>query len=78
LKSVTKVKGASAIKRTGGLGTVTSLIGKTAKEQVFDKRDPLKIVRGQLKAEKDRLKKLEESVNAEIRNAVDSALRSSD
>jgi pyruvate dehydrogenase E1 component alpha subunit len=77
LKSVTKVKGASAIKRTGGLGAVTSLIGKTAKEQVFDKRDPLKIVRGQLKAEKNRLKKLEENVNAQIRNAVDSALNSS-
>jgi TPP-dependent pyruvate/acetoin dehydrogenase alpha subunit len=56
---------------------VTSLIGKTTKELLFDKRDPLKIVRGQLKAEKDRLKKLEESVHAQIRNAVDSALNSS-
>jgi len=78
LKSVTKVKGASALKRTGGLGTVTSLIGQTTKEQIFDHKDPLKIVRGRLKAEKDRLKKLEASVNEEIRNVVDGALKSPD
>jgi len=77
LKSVTKLKGASAIKRSGGLGTVTSLIGQTTKEQVFDHKDPLKIVRGRLKAEKDRLKKLEESVNEEIGKAVEGALKSS-
>jgi pyruvate dehydrogenase E1 component alpha subunit len=77
LKSVTKVKGGSVIKRTGSLGTVTSLIGKTTKGQVFDLKDPLKVVRRNLKAEKNRLKKLEENVNAEIQNVVNNALTSS-
>jgi pyruvate dehydrogenase E1 component alpha subunit len=78
LKSVTKVKGGSVIERTGGLGTVTSLIGKTTKEQVFDQKDPLKVVRSKLEADKDRLKKLEESVNEEIQNVVNNVLTSSD
>jgi len=73
LKSVTRAKGASAMKRTGGLGRVTSLISQTTKEQVFDHKDPLKIARRRLKAEKDRLKKLEEIVSEEIRKMVDSA-----
>jgi len=78
LKSATKVKGASARERTGGLGTVTSLIGKTAKEQVFDKKDPLKIVRRKLKPEKARLKRLEDRIDEEIREVVASVLISSD
>ena len=70
LKSVTKVKGASVTKRTGGLCTVTSLISKTTKEQVFNQKDPLRIVRGKLKAEKVRLQALEDKINEEIRNVV--------
>ena len=77
-KSVTKAGGASALKRTGGLGTVTSLIGKTTKEQVFEHKDPVKIVRGRLVADKDRLKKLEESVNEEIRQVVNSTQKPSE
>jgi pyruvate dehydrogenase E1 component alpha subunit len=71
-KSVTKAGGASALKRTGGLGTVTALIGKTKKTQVFDHKDPVKIVRGRLAAHQDRLKTLEAGVNEQIRQVVDS------
>jgi len=78
LKSVTRTKGASAFKRTGGLGTVTSLIGTTTKEQVFDRKDPLKTVRGRLKADKNRLNRLEEKIEAEIRAAVDTDRKSGD
>ena len=78
LKSVTKFKGATVIKRTDGLGQVTSKIGKTTKEQFFYRKDPLKVVRRKLRAEKDRLKRLEERVNEEIRNVVNRALKSSD
>jgi len=77
LKSVTRAGGASALKRTGGLGTVTSLIGKTTKTQVFDHKDPVKIVRGRLAADKGRLKTLEEDVNEQICRVVDSAQQSS-
>jgi pyruvate dehydrogenase E1 component alpha subunit len=76
-KSVTKAGGASALKRTGGLGTVTSLIGKTTKTQVFDHKDPVKIVRGRLAADKGRLKTLEAGVNEQIRRVVDGAQQSS-
>ena len=77
LKSVTKAGGASAIKRTGGLGTVTSLIGKTTREQVFDHKDPVKMLRGRLATDKDRMKKLEESVHEEILKVVDSTQKPS-
>ena len=55
------------------LGQVLSQ--KVWKEQIFYQKDPLKIARDRLKAEKDRLKKLEDSVEAQIRQAVDSAMR---
>ena len=73
LKSVTKAKGASVTQRTGGLGTVTSLIGKTTKGLLFPQKDPLKIVRERLKAEKERLRKLEDEVAEEIRVAISNA-----
>lgn len=76
-KSVTKAGGASALKRTGGLGAVTSLIGKTTKTQVFDHKDPVKIVRARLAAEKGRLKTLEAGVNEQISRVAGSAQQSS-
>jgi TPP-dependent pyruvate/acetoin dehydrogenase alpha subunit len=76
LKSVTRAKGGGVAKRTGGLGRVSSLIGQTTKEQVFSQKDPLKIVRRNLKTDKARLNKIEESVNDEIRRVVDEALKS--
>jgi len=78
LKSVTKFKGANVIKRTDGLGKVTSIIGKTTREQIFSRKDPLKVVRRKLQTEKDRLKRLEENANEEIQTVVISALESPD
>lgn len=74
LKSVTKIKGASVTKRTGGLGTVTSLIGKTTKEQVFNQKDPIKIVRDHLKDDKVCLQELENRIHEEIQNVLTEAL----
>lgn len=74
LKSVTKIKGGSVRKRTGSLGTVTSLIGKTTKVQLFKQKDPLEVVRKKLKSEKTLLQKLEKEVNQEIQQAVETAL----
>jgi pyruvate dehydrogenase E1 component alpha subunit len=74
LKSVTKAKGASVTRRTGGIGSVTSLIGKTTKDQFFKQKDPLKETRNRLKSEKTRLQKLEEKINTEIQTAVADAL----
>ncbi len=73
LKSVTKFKGATVIKRTDGLGKVTSILGKTTKEQIFYRKDPLKVVRRKLQTEKDRIKRIEEMVSEEIRAVVKSA-----
>jgi TPP-dependent pyruvate/acetoin dehydrogenase alpha subunit len=78
LKSVTKVKGASLTRRSGGLGKVTSVIGKTTREQVWHQKDPLKIVRRKLSREKARLQELEDRVDEEIRGAVAGALTASD
>lgn len=75
LKSVTRTGGASALKRTGGLGAVTSLIGQTKKQQVFDFKDPVKLLRKQLDAEKNRLKNFEESVRQEIRKMAEGQLQ---
>lgn len=76
LRSVMKVKSASVSRRTGGLGTVTSLISKSTREHVFTKKDPIKIVRERLKTNKERLIQLEESVSEEIQAAVAHALNS--
>ena len=73
MKSVTRVKGGSVTKRTGGLGNVSSLIGRTTKDQFFDLKEPLKITRRKLKKNKARLRKIEESVNEEIRRVVSEA-----
>ena len=76
LKSVTRVKGAPVIQRTHGLGMVTSLIGKTTKEQVFGQKDPLRIVRKKLDTERERLRKTEEKISDQIQSAVVRALKS--
>ena len=76
LKSVTSLKGASVTQRTRGLGTVTSLIGKTKKEQVLSQRDPLSIVRKKLDTENERLRKTEDEINEQIQSAVTVALNS--
>ncbi len=78
LKSVTRAKGSSVTKRTGGIGAVTSLIGKTTKMNILPQKDPLKVVRKNLQREKSRLRKLEDKVSEEIRVAVTTAMLSSE
>jgi TPP-dependent pyruvate/acetoin dehydrogenase alpha subunit len=75
LKSVTQAKGGPVTRRTGGLGRISSLIGQTTASQVFSPKDPLRITRRKLKIDKTRLKKIEESVDEEIRRIVDEALK---
>jgi len=77
MKSVTRVKGGPVTKRTGGLGKVTALIGKTTREQFLDQKEPLKIARSKLKKNKVRLKEIEASVAEEIRIIVSNVLQSS-
>ena len=77
MKSVTSMKGGSVAKRTGGLGKVSALISKTAKEQIIPQKDPLKIAGSKLKKDKARLKKIETSVAEEIRIIVSNVLQSS-
>lgn len=74
MKSVTRVKGGSVTKRTGGLGKVTALIGKTTRDQFFDHKEPLKITRRKLKKDKTRFQKIEAKVQEEIRKVVSEAL----
>jgi pyruvate dehydrogenase E1 component alpha subunit len=78
MKSVTRVKGGSVTKRTGGLGKVTALIGKTTRDRFLDQKEPLKICRSKLKKDKTRLKNIEESVKEEVRKAVSEAVNSAE
>jgi len=78
MKSVTSVKGGPVTKRTGGLGKITALIGKTTRDQFLDQKEPLKVTRGKLKKDQTRLKKIEESVQEEVRRVVSEALKSAE
>ena len=70
MKSVTKMKGGSVAKRTGGLGKVSTLISKTAKEQIIPPKDPLKTVSRKLKSDRNRLKTINRAVAEEIDRIV--------
>ena len=74
MKSATQAKGASVTQRTGGLGKVSAIIGKSARDQFFKHNEPLKIARGKLKKDRDRLEKLEARLKEEIRIVVSNAL----
>lgn len=78
VKSVTRVRGGSVAKRTGGLGKVTAVIGRTTRDQILDLKEPLKIARRKLKKDKTLLEKIEKRVAAEIRKVVADALGKSD
>jgi pyruvate dehydrogenase E1 component alpha subunit len=66
LKSVTQTKGASPFKRTGGLGRVTALLGKTSRQQLFKQKDPLSRLVKDLKAQPWQLEALQKRVADEI------------
>jgi TPP-dependent pyruvate/acetoin dehydrogenase alpha subunit len=67
IKSATRVHGASVFKRSGSFASLTALIGKTARQQHFPSRDPLKILRKRLRKNHERLEGLE----AQIGGAID-------
>jgi TPP-dependent pyruvate/acetoin dehydrogenase alpha subunit len=75
LKSVTKIKGSSMRQRAGSLRSVSALLGKTMKSQLFKEKDPLELLRQKIKSDKERLKRIEKEANEEIQDAVDRALR---
>lgn len=75
LKSVTKTKGSSLGQRAGSLRSVSSLLAKTVKSQLFKEKDPLALLRQKIKADKERLKRIEKEVNEEIQAAVNKAMQ---
>jgi Lon protease-like protein len=75
LKSATKMKGGSPPDRVRSLGTVASLIGKTTKDRLWGRDDPLEVTKGKLKSDRQRLKDVEEEVSREIQEVVKTALR---
>ena len=62
IKSAIHLQGASIMKRSGSLATITALVGKSAREQLFSGKDPLIRLRRQLKKENGRLEKLEDAL----------------
>jgi pyruvate dehydrogenase E1 component alpha subunit len=75
LKSVSKLKGSSLSKRTESLGSVSSVLGKTFKRQLFKGNDPIELLRKRISSDKDRLKSVEEAVAMELRISLEKALR---
>ena len=75
LKSSTKITGSSPGKRFGSMGTVMSVLGKTAKNQLIKQKDPIDQARKRLRKEKSRLLELEETIKQEIEQIVEIALR---
>jgi TPP-dependent pyruvate/acetoin dehydrogenase alpha subunit len=75
LKSVTKRKGTSLKGRSESLREVVTSIGKTMKDQLDKKQDPLKRAREKLVSEKVRLQKMEQAVSEEIQTAVRTAVQ---
>lgn len=74
IKSAIHPKGASVLKRSGSLATVTALIGKTARDQYFAGNDPLRRLRRQLKKENGGLEKLENELINQNQAVIDRAL----
>ena len=74
IKSVASKKGASVKDRTKSLKTITSLIGKSTREQFRKGKDPLNKLRKILKPKGDKLKKIESEVKSEIKDIVKRAL----
>lgn len=66
MKSATKVTGASIIKRVDSIGSIISILGKTIKNELLSKKDPLTAARSKLEKEKKRMQELEDEVRDEI------------
>ncbi len=78
MKAVSRPKGTAITKRAGGLGGIGLLIGRTFKERALWTQDPLKKLRKKLKADKERLQRIDTSVSAELSELVQIASTDSD
>jgi hypothetical protein len=74
-KAVSKKKGASVAQRVGSLRNVSSLLGKTVKDQRVKEKDPLAVLGERIAADKKRLERIEREAKEEIQAAVDQALQ---
>lgn len=74
IKSITKIKGASLKERTNTLSSISSLIGKTAKERRVPGKDPLEITRNKLLHDESKLNQIEQEVQAEIKAVIDDVM----
>ena len=66
MKSTTKVSGASIHTRVDSIGSIISILGKTIKNELLSKNDPLAAARSKLDKEKKRLQELEDEVKNEM------------
>lgn len=74
IKSATKRTGASIIKRADSIGSIISILGRTIKNELFSKKDPLTESRSKLEKETKRLQELEDDVRGEIIKTVTACL----
>jgi TPP-dependent pyruvate/acetoin dehydrogenase alpha subunit len=74
VKSFTSLKGASLKDRLESVRAITSLIGRTFKEQASKRHDPLEITRQKLKSEAERRQALEVEVTQEVEQIIHAAL----
>jgi pyruvate dehydrogenase E1 component alpha subunit len=75
LKSVTRKKGTSWGQRAGSLKGVSSLLRRTIKSQRMKEKDPLALLRQDIRTDKEHLERIEKEVKEEMQAAVDKALR---
>ena len=76
LRSFLSTRGSSPTKRMASLGTLASLIGRTAAAQHWKRHDPVDQLRSKLASQKDRLDKIEKEVDREIKQTAEIALSS--
>lgn len=74
VKAFTNPRGAALRERTGSLMGIMTLSGKSAREQLSRRRDPLVQARRKLGADGARLQEVEEAVEREIWQVVEAAL----
>jgi pyruvate dehydrogenase E1 component alpha subunit len=74
-KAVTKKKGTSVAQRVGSLRNMSSVLGKTAKDQRVKEKDPLTMLGERIAADKERLERIEREAKEEIQAAVEEALQ---
>lgn len=74
MKSIKHKKGASLVRRSMDLASVSAVIGKTTKDQALGKKDPIKKLRRKLKSDKTYLNMIEEKVKDQVEQAITGAI----